>query len=81
MKNFDIFLTIAQNIDHGYTHHLNEAVLTSTPQSIFWIKNKIIKYTPVNCNFTILNWGVRGSTLHRHDSMMPFFKQACFLSY
>ena len=29
-----------------------------------------IMYTPVNPNFTIEMWGVRGSSLHRHVSMM-----------
>ena len=28
-------------------------------------------YTPVNPNFTILKWGVRGSSLHGHVIMMP----------
>ena len=33
-------------------------------------QNKKIIYTPVNPNFTILKWDVRGSTLHGHVMLM-----------
>ena len=36
LKNFDIFLIFAQNIDYGYT--LGEAVLTSTHNLCFGAK-------------------------------------------
>ena len=45
-------------------------LLTSTHNLCFQIKNKKTIYTPVNPNFTIQIWYVRGSTLHRHDRMM-----------
>ena len=36
-------------------------------------------YTPVNPNFTISKWGVRGYTLHGHVDMMiqPLTDQNC----
>ena len=39
-------------------------------KTMFQSKNKKIMYTPVNPNFTIQTWGVRGSTLHGHVSLM-----------
>ena len=45
-------------------------LLTSTHKLCFKIKNKKTIYNPVNPNFTIQIWYVRGSTLHRHDRMM-----------
>ena len=53
-KNFDIFLTFAQNIDCGYT--LEPPRLGGSneyPQSMFWSKNKKIRYTPANPSFCI----------------------------
>ena len=40
------------------------------PESMFKSKNKKLMYTPVNPSFTILKWGVRGSSFHRHVIMM-----------
>ena len=37
-------------------------------------------YTPVNPSFTILKWGVRGSTFHGYISMMPRCN-ACLILY
>ena len=51
LKNFDIFLIFAQNIDCGYTlgpprrGGSNEYL-----QSVFWSKNR---YTPANPSFTL----------------------------
>ena len=47
MKNYDIFLIFAQNIDRV------EAVLTRTHNLCFRAKNMTIMYTPVNPSFTI----------------------------
>ena len=53
MKNFDIFLIFAQNIDCGYTVELpNEAVLMSTHNLCFRAKIRKM-YTPVKPNFTM----------------------------
>ena len=41
LKNFDIFLIFAQNIDCEY------------PQSMFWSKNKKNRYTPAYPSFAI----------------------------
>ena len=42
----------------------------STHNLCFRVKVKKNMYTPVNPNFTISKWGVRGYTLHGHVSMM-----------
>ena len=55
------FSSFAQNMDFGYT--------LEPPQNNE-SKNKKIMYTPVNPNFTILKWGVIGSTLHEHVSVI-----------
>ena len=49
LKNFDIFLIFAQNIDCGYTL----SVSNEYPQYMFWSKNKKNRYTPANPSFTI----------------------------
>ena len=43
LKNFDIFLIFAQNIDCGYT----------LEPSMFWSKNKKNRYTPANPSFIV----------------------------
>ena len=55
MKNFDIFLVFAQNIDYGYTLESPRRGGGSNeyPQSMFWSKNKKNRYTPVYPSFTI----------------------------
>ena len=55
MKKMDFFLIFAQNKDCGYMLELpREAVLTNTPQSMFYSKNKkIMFYTPVNPSLPI----------------------------
>ena len=55
-KSFDILLIFAQNIDCGYTlepPQPQQGGSNEYPQSMFWSKNKKIRYTPVNSNFTI----------------------------
>ena len=49
LKNFDIFLIFAQNINCGYTLGGSNEY----PQSMFWSKNKKNRYTPANPSFTI----------------------------
>ena len=54
LKNFDIFLIFAQNIDCGYTlesHRRGGSKEYS--QSMFWSKNKKKMYTPANPSFTL----------------------------
>ena len=54
LKNFDIFLIFAQNIDCGYTLELPQRGGSNEyPQSMFWSKNKKNRYTPAYPSFTI----------------------------
>ena len=54
LKNFDIFLIFAQNIDCGYTlEPPRRGSSNEYPQSMFWSKNKKNRYTPANPSFTI----------------------------
>ena len=54
LKNFDVFLIFAQNIDCGYTlEPPRRGVSNEYPQSMFWSKNKKNRYTPANPSFTI----------------------------
>ena len=53
-KSFDIFLIFAQNIDCGYKlEPPRRGGSNEYPQSMFWSKNKKIKYTPANPIFAI----------------------------
>ena len=63
-KNFDIFLTFAQNIDCGYTlEPPRPGGSNEYPQSMFWSKNKKNRYTHANPSFTIYS-------LHGHVFLM-----------
>ena len=54
VKNFDIFLIFAQNIDCVYTlEPPRRGGSNEYPQSMFWSKNKKNRYTPANPSFTI----------------------------
>ena len=54
MKNCDIFLIFAQNIDCGYTlEPPQRGGSNEYPQSMFWSKNKKNMYTRVNPTFSI----------------------------
>ena len=54
MKNFDIFLISAQNIDCGYSLEPPQwGGSNKYIQSIFWAEIWKIMYTPVNPSFTI----------------------------
>ena len=51
LKNFDIFLVFAQNINCGYTLELpRRGGSNEYPQSMFWSKNR---YTPAYPSFAI----------------------------
>ena len=50
-----------------------EAVLTSTHDLCFRAKIRKKVYTPVNPSFTILKWGVRGSSLQGLVFVMIMF--------
>ena len=49
LKNFDIFLIFAQNIDCGYT--LEPPHRGGSKESMFWRKNKKNRYTPAYPSF------------------------------
>ena len=70
MKNSDIFLIFAQNIDFGYTL---EPPLTSTHNLCFRAKIRKKKSTPINPSFTIQKWSVTVSTLYGLVSMMDLY--------
>ena len=54
LKNVDIFLIFAQNIDCGYSlEPPRRGGSIEYPQSMFWSKNKKKRYTPANPSFTI----------------------------
>ena len=54
LKNFDIFLIFAQNIDCGYTlEPPRRGGSNEYPQSMFWSKNKKNRYTPAYPSFAI----------------------------
>ena len=54
LKNFDIFLSFAQNIDCGYTlEPPRRGGSNEYPQSMFWSKNKKNRYTPAFHSFAI----------------------------
>ena len=54
IKNFDIFLISAQNIDCGYLLELPHwGSSNEYPQSMFWVEIRKIICTPVNPSFTI----------------------------
>ena len=62
-----IFLIFAENIDCGYTlEPPRRGGSNEYPQSMFWSKNKKNRYTPAYPSFAILNWGLRGYSLHGH---------------
>ena len=52
LKNFDIFLIFAQNIDCGYTlEPPGRGGSNEYPQSMFWSKNKKNRHTPAYPSF------------------------------
>ena len=54
MKNFDIFLIFAQNIDCGFTlEPPRRGGSNEYPQSMFWSKNKKNRYTSAYPSFAI----------------------------
>ena len=54
LKNSDIFLIFAQNIDCGYKlEPPRRGGCNEYPQSMFWSKNKKNRYTPANPSFAI----------------------------
>ena len=54
LKNFDIFLIFAQNIDCRYTlEPPRRGSSNEYPQSMFWSKNKKNRFTPAYPSFAI----------------------------
>ena len=69
MKNFDIFLIFAQNIDCGYTlEPPRRGGSNEYPQYMFWSKNKNNRYTPAYPSY--IKVGFKGYTLHGHVFVM-----------
>ena len=65
-KHFPYFCSKQFNIDYGYTLEPTcQGSANEYPQSMFWIKNKKIRYTPVNPSFTLKKWGKGG--IHSTD--------------
>ena len=55
LKNFDIFLIFAQNIDCEYTlEPPRRGGSNEYPQSMFWSKNKKDRYTPAYPSFVFV---------------------------
>ena len=53
-KKYDILNIFVQNIDCGYTlEPPRRGGSNEYPQSIFWSKNKKIRYTPANPSFSV----------------------------
>ena len=65
LKNFDIFLTFAQNIDCGYKLEPRQGDSNEYPQSMFWSKNKKNWYTPAYPSFTYIKVGFTGVFIAR----------------
>ena len=69
--NSDIFLISAQNINCGYSLELPQwSNSNEYPQSMFFSRNKKNNVYPCKPSFTLLKWGLRGSTLYRHVFVM-----------
>ena len=75
---FFIFLIFAQNIDCGYTLEYGS---NEYPQSMFWIKNKKNRYTPVFPIFFIEKLCLRGYTLHGHVFLVDGENYGLFCIY
>ena len=66
LKNFDIFLIFAQNIDCGYTlEPPRRGGSNEYPQSMFWSKNKKNRYTPCIPQFCYIKVGFEGVFISR----------------
>ena len=68
LKNFDIFLIFAQNIDFGYTlEPARGGGSNEYPQSMFWSKNKKNRYT-LHTPVLLYKNGVQGG-IHYTDML------------
>ena len=66
LKNFDIFLIFAQNIDCGYSlEPPHRGGSNEYPQSMFWSKNKKTRYTPAHPSFCYIKVGFKGVYITR----------------
>ena len=66
LKNFDIFLIFAQNIDCGYTlEPPRRGGSNEYPQSMFWSKNKKNRYTPAYPRYCYIKVGFKGVYITR----------------
>ena len=80
MKNLDIFLIFVQNIECGYTlEPPHRGSSNEHPQCMFWIKNKNIRYTPVNPSFYIGVCDI-GVQISVRPSVRSFVRPSTFTS-
>ena len=71
MKNFDIFLIFAQNIDCGYTlEPPRRGGSNEYPQSMFWSKNKY----PCEPQFCYIKVGFEGVHISRTTYHIPYMQ-------
>ena len=81
----DIFNILAQNIHCGYTlepPHLGGS--NEYPQSMFWIKNKKIRYTPLKPQFFYIKVGFKWVYIVRTcfpDGTHPLLQKSEFGQY
>ena len=74
LKNFDIFLIFALNIDCGYTlEPPRRGGSNEYPQSMFWSKNKKNRYTPANPSFPDANSRLHFLLSIPKDGHLPLF--------
>ena len=80
LKDFDIFLIFAQNIDSGYTlEPPPRGGSNEYPQSMFWSKNKknTCRYTPAYPSFAMIKMGFEG--VHILWTCFPDVNNMCLL--
>ena len=71
MKNCDVFLIFAQNIDCVYTLEPPQwGCSNEYPQSMFYGKNKKKNVYPCTPQFYYMKVGCKGYTLHGHVILM-----------
>ena len=72
MKNYDSLLIFAQNIDRGY---MLEPPQSNEYHNLCFRAKQDNNVYQCKLKFYYIKWGVRGSTLHGHVSMMIMTKR------
>ena len=71
LKNFDIVLIFAQNIERGYIlEPPYRGGSNEYPQSMFWSKNKKKRYTLCKSHFFYIKADFRGYSFHKYDFLL-----------